>query len=160
MKFILIQLIGCIGYSLLTASYFKKEKNKILYTQIIAYIMFTIHFYLLSGITGAICNAIVLVALIVIYLFEKNKWKNKNLIAWLFIGIIIIINIVTFQNIFSIFPMIGSVIVIISFLMNNENYIRGIGIISAICWLIYAVEVIIILGTIISYKEYRNWIGN
>ena len=93
MNFILIQLIGCIGYSLLAASYFKKEKNKILYMQIIAYIMFTIHFYLLSGITGAICNAIGLVALIVIYLFEKNKWKNKNLIAWLFIGIIIIINI-------------------------------------------------------------------
>lgn len=40
--------------------------------------------------------------------------------------------------------MVASVIVIISFLENNENDIRGIGVLSAICWLIYA----------IAYKSY------
>ena len=35
--------------------------------------------------------------------------------------------------------MIASVIVIISFLENNENDIRGIGVLSAICWLLYAI---------------------
>lgn len=163
MSFILTQIIGGIGYATLAASYFKKEKREILYMQIIAYIMFTIHYYLLSGITGAICNAIGLFALLVIYVFEKNKWKNKNIFAWISIGLIIIINIATFQNVFSIFPMIASSIVIISFLMDNEDYIRGIGLISAVCWLIYAIvyksyisivfEVITLIGTLIAYVK-------
>ena len=158
---ILIQFIGGIGYATLAISYFNKEKRQILLMQIIAYIMFTIHYYLLSGITGAICNAIGLFALSVIYLFEKNKWKYKNFVAWIFVGVLLNVNIATFQNIFSIFPMMASTIVIISFLMDNEDYIRGIGVISAICWLIYAIiyksyigivfEVITLIGTIIAF---------
>lgn len=161
MNFIITQVIGGIGYALLAASYFKKEKAKILYMQIIAYIMFTIHYYLLSGITGAICNAIGLFALLIIYLFEKYEWKHKNLMAWISVGLVTIINIATFQNVFSIFPMIASSIVIISFLMDNEDYIRGIGLISAVCWLIYAIvyksyiaiifEVITLIATLIAY---------
>lgn len=163
MSFILIQAIGGIGYATLLASYFKKEKKEILFLQIIAYVMFTIHYYLLSGITGAICNAIGLVALFGIYLYEKFKWKNKDLIAWISVGLINIVNIATFQNVYSIFPMIASSIVIISFLMEDEDYIRGIGLIAAVCWLIYAIayksyiaivfEVITLIGTLIAYAK-------
>lgn len=161
MNSILIQFIGGIGYATLAASYFKKKKKQILFMQIIAYVLFTIHYYLLSGITGAICNAIGLVALLIIYLFEKFNWKHKNFMAWIMVGILLVINIVTFQNIYSIFPMIASTIVIISFLMENEDYIRGVGLISAVCWLIYAIayksyvamafEVITLVGVIFAF---------
>ena len=161
MEFLLIQLIGGIGYAVLTASYYKKEKNKILFMQIISYLMFSIHYYLLSGITGAICNCIGLFSLLIIYIFEKYKWKNKNLIVYLLIVLLLIINIQTFQNIYSIFPMIASIIAIMSFLLNNEDYIRGIGLISAVCWLIYAIvyksyisivfEIITLVGVIIAF---------
>ena len=139
MNIILIQFIGAIGYTLLALSYFKKEKRRILFLQIVAYVMFTIHYYLLNGITGAICNLIGLFALITIYVFEKYKLKKKNFVAMFFVLALMIINIITFQNVFSIFPMIASVSVIISFLMDNEDIIRGIGLISAVCWLIYAI---------------------
>ena len=129
--------------------------------------MFTIHYYLLSGITGAICNAIGLLALLTIYIFEKYKWKNKNLIACVFSVALMIINIITFQNIYSIFPMIAAVIVIISFMTDNEDYIRGIGLVSAVCWLIYAIvyksyisivfEVITLIGTLVAFvKNTKN----
>ena len=135
----LVQVIGAIGYSTLALSYFKKEKKQILFMQIIAYIFFTIHYYLLNGITGAICNLIGLFALVSIYLFDKYKLKNKYLVSIFFVIILLIINIMNFQNIYSIFPMIASTIVIISFLSNDENKIRIVGVISAICWLIYAI---------------------
>ena len=141
---LLIQAIGAIGYSTLALSYFKKEKRQILYMQIIAYIFFTIHYYLLSGITGAICNLIGLFALITIYIFEKYKLKDKLFASTIFILLLLIINIITFQNFFSIFPMIASIIVIISFLDDNENSIRIIGVVAALCWLFYA----------IAYKSY------
>ena len=160
MNVILIQFIGAIGYATLAISYFKEEKKKILFMQIIAYVMFTIHYYLLSGVTGAICNLVGLFALLIIYLYEKYNEKNKNLLAMIFIIILIIINVATFQNIFSVFPMIASVIVIISFLTDNENTIREIGVVAALCWLIYAIvyksyvaivfEVITFIATVIA----------
>ena len=125
--------------------------------------MFTIHYYLLSGITGAICNLIGLFALFSIYIIEKYKWKNKNYIAGLFIITLFIINIVTFQNVFSIFPLIASIVVILSFMSDNEDFIRGIGVISAVCWLIYAIayksyisivfEIITLVGTVIAFAK-------
>ena len=139
MYFVLIQLIGAIAYTTIAASYYKKEKKKILFLQILAYIFFTIHYYLLSGITGVICNLIGLLALIGIYIFDKYKLKNKKLIVSLFVLLLIIANITTFQNIYSFFPMIASVISIISFLSDKENNIRIVGSISALCWLIYAI---------------------
>ena len=160
MNFI-IQFIGAIGYTTLTLSYFKKEKKSILFMQIIAYIFFTIHYYLLSGITGAICNALGLVALLTIYLSDKKNWKNKELLSYIFMVFIFIINIVTFQNMYSIYPIIASILAIFSFLLNDENHIRGIGLICAVCWLIYAIayksyiaiafEVITLIGTIAAF---------
>lgn len=161
MYFLLIQFIGAIAFIFLTLSYYKVEKKKILFMQILAYVLFTIHYYLLSGVTGAICNFIGLFALLTIYFFEKYNLKYKNILAVFFVIIIIIINIVTFQNVFSIFPIIASSIVIISFLTDNEDIIRGIGVVSAVCWLIYAIayksyvsivfEVFTLIGTCIAF---------
>ena len=139
MDFLLIQFIGAIGYSMLAASYFKKEKKQILFMQIISYIMFALHYYFLNGITGTICNLIGLFALITIFLFEKYNLKLKNLIAFIFVTILLVVNIIAFQNFYSIFPLIASIIVIISFLLNDEENIRGIGVVSALCWLVYAI---------------------
>lgn len=136
----LIQLVGAIGYTFLALSYYKKEKSKILFMQIIAYLLFTLHYFALSGITGAICNFIGLFAVITIYLFDKYNWNGKKIAAFILIFAQLIANIMTFQNIFSIFPLIASIIVIISFIGNDEDAIRKIGIIAAVCWLIYAIE--------------------
>ena len=136
---LIVQIIGAIGYTTLALSYFKKEKKQILFMQIISYIFFTIHYYLLNGITGAICNLIGLFALVTIYLFEKYKLKSKIYVSILFMILLIGINIMTFQNIYSIFPLVASVIVIISFLEDDENTIRWIGVLAAICWLLYAI---------------------
>lgn len=163
MYFILTQTIGAIGYGTLAFSYFKDKKRDILFIQIISYIMFTVHYYMLSGTTGAICNLLGLIAFIIIYIFEKYNIKNKNILTICTIPFLIIIALITFENIFSIFPIIASVAVIISFLTNNENTIRKIGIVSAVCWLIYAIvyksyvaipfEVFILFATIIAFAK-------
>lgn len=149
-KIFLIQLIGAMGFITLDISYHKKKKKDILLIEIISYLLFSIHFYLLNGITGSICNLIGMFALILIYLIEKYKLRNKYLITLLFVILILIINIITYQNLYSLFPMIAITMVIISFLFNNENNIRIIGIISALSWLVYA----------IVYKSYISIVFN
>ena len=147
---ILIQLIGAIGYTLLALSYFQKEKKQILFMQIFSYMFFTIHYYLLSGVTGAICNFIGLISLIILYFFDKYDLRNKLMVSIFFISLILTINILTFQNIYSIFPMIALTVVIGSFTIDDENIIRGVGVVSAISWLIYS----------IVYKSYISIIFN
>ena len=93
LKMLFIQAIGAVGYTTIALSYFKKEKKQILFMQIIAYIFFTLHYYLLNGVTGAICNVIGLFALVTIYLFEKYNIKNKLVLSIFFIALLFIINI-------------------------------------------------------------------
>lgn len=164
-KFIITQFIGLIGYSTLGFSYFKKNKKDILLIQIFAYIMFILHYQLLGAITGSVCNLLGLIAFVIIYLFDIFK-KNKKVLITILIPILIIISLITFENIYSIFPIIASVVVIISFLTDNEDFIRRIGIVAAICWLIYAIvyksyvaivfEIITLIVVIIAYIKRRK----
>ena len=139
MKMFLIQCIGAVGYTTLSFSYFKKKKKDILLIEIISYLFFALHYFLLNGITGMICNIIESVSLAVIFFFDKYKLQNKVLFSLFFSVLLLSINIITYQNIYSFFPMIASIIVILSFLSNKENHIRIIGVIAALCWLIYAI---------------------
>ena len=164
-KFFITQFIGLIGYSTLGFSYFKKEKKDILLIQIFAYIMFILHYQFLGAITGSVCNLLGLIAFLIIYLFDMYK-KNKKVLIAILLPILIVISVITFENIYSIFPMIASIVVIISFLTDNEDLIRRIGIIAAICWLIYAIvyksyvaiafEVITLIVVVIAYFKRRK----
>ena len=164
-KFLITQFIGLIGYSSLGYSYFKKKKKDILLIQIFSYVMFIIHYQFLHAITGSVCNLLGLIAFVIIYLFDMFK-KDKRLLIAILLPILIIISIITFENIYSIFPMIASVVVIISFLTDNEDLIRRIGIVAAICWLIYAIvyksyvaiafEVITLIVVVIAYIKRRK----
>ena len=165
----MIQLIGGIAYCLLAISYFSKNKKKILAIQILSYAGFTIHYYLLDAKTGAMCNFIGLIIFLIIYAFSNNKSKNKEkILLMITVPALVIIASLTYQDIFSIFPIVASVIATISFLSDDEDKIRFIGIISAICWLIYALvadsyvtiifEIIIIPSTIIAFIKNKKTI--
>ncbi len=137
MEFIISQILGAIGYGLLSYSFFKKKKKEILFIQILAYIGFTTHYILLHALTGTICNILGFAALILIYLLGNNKKKKKILVLFL-IPILIVMSFFSYENIYSIFPVIGCLISFIAFLSDDTNLIRLAGIISASCWLIYA----------------------
>lgn len=139
MNNLIIQLIGVIAYAILAFSYFKKNKKDILFIQIFSTIAFAIHYYLLGGITAIACNLISLLIIIIIYFFEKHNGKNKKVLIFSTIPLLILISLFTYENIFSIFPIIASTIVLVSFIISNENTIRISGIISALCWMVYAI---------------------
>ena len=165
MKFIIAQILGAIGYSLLAFSYFKKNKKEILFIQILAYIGFTTHYFLLDAKSGTMCNIIGFIALILIYLLSSNEKKKKILVAIL-IPLLIIMSFLSYENIFSLFPVFACLITFNSFLSKDENKIRFVGIISAVCWLIYAIihvsysaiifEIITVISTIIAYIKNKK----
>lgn len=165
MNFIIAQILGAIGYSLLAYSYFKKNKKEILFIQIIAYIGFTTHYLLLNAMTGTICNILGFIALIAIYFLSNNE-KRKKILVLILIPLLILMSYLSYENIFSLFPVFGCLITFISFLSKDENKIRLVGIIAASCWLVYAFlynsysaiifETVIIISTIIAYIKNKK----
>lgn len=139
MKNFIIQFIGIVAYVILGISYFQKAKKDILLVQMFCTITFAIHYYLLNGITGTVCNLISLLIIITIYFFEKYDNKNKKILILVTIPLLILISLLTYENIFSIFPIIASTVILLSFVFSDEKTIRIMGIISSLCWLIYSI---------------------
>ena len=165
--FILAQIIGALAYLTISLSYFYKKKKTILFIQIIASVIFAVHYYLLDARTGTMCNILGIIALILIYIFDNYlSKKKKNLLIFILIPILVVISLLTYDDIYSIFPIIASVIALLSFLNDDTNEIRLIGLLSAICWFIYAIivksypsivfEVITIISVIIAYIKNKK----
>lgn len=169
MEYILSQILGTIGYSLLAYSFFKKEKKQILYVQILAYIGFTTHYILLGALTGTVCNILGFIALILIYLIGDNKERKKVLVS-LLIPLLILMYIVSYENIYSLFPVAACLITFISFLSKEENIIRFIGIISGVLWLVYGIiyvsysaivfELVVVIASTVAYIKNRKNTNN
>ena len=136
---IVVQLIGLIGYLVLVLSYFQKDKKGILFFQIISYLFFVIHYYLLDGLTGSLCNLIGLVSISIIYILDNEKKDKNNIVKLSLVPITLVLSLFTYNNIYSLFPIIATVSVILSFSFNNPLFIRFVGILSATCWLVYAI---------------------
>ena len=164
--FILAQILGAVGYSLLAVSFFMKKKQQILFVQIFAYILFTTHYFLLDALTGTVCNVLGFIMLILIYLFSEDE-KKKKILVLILLPVLGVMSFVSYENIYSLFPVFACLITFNSFLSKSESKIRFIGIISAACWLVYAIihvsysaiifEVILVIATIVAYiKNRRN----
>ena len=69
-NFIIIQIVGALAWLFLYLSYHRKTTNKILIFQIIANILFIIHYFCLGAYTGL---AICFVEIIFDYLYYKTN---------------------------------------------------------------------------------------
>ena len=164
---LVIQLFGAIGYLLLANSYFSKKKERLLIVQIISNVFLTIHYLFLAGLAGAICDIVCIFAGILIYLHDKFNLNLKKALAVVLVLIMVISVFITFKltntsfSFKEIFPMFATIMVVVSLVSNNKNLIRLVGLVAAICWLVYGIvfgsiagiifEIIIIASTLISY---------
>ena len=103
MTFIISQILGTIGYSLLAYSFFRKKRIEILLIQIFAYIGFTTHYALLGALTGTVCNILGFIALILIYFFSNDN-KKKKILVMILLPLLAVMSYISYENIYSLFP--------------------------------------------------------
>lgn len=136
----LVQMIGFIAWVLLTVSYWQKRKINLVFFQIIAYILYAIHFAFLDGFTGALCNIVGIIFLILILIKEKF---NKRF-YWAFFLIILLyfcVGISCYDGFYTILPVVACVIPLISNWQKNTIVIKVGGIIGSLCWIVYGLNV-------------------
>lgn len=135
MTFIIAQILGLFGAIFAMTANQMKNKNKCLFFYIISYSIFVVNLILLGAYSGAVNTFISLILTII-----SSKLQDKKFPVWLlllFILLILIGNIKTYNNIFSLLPAIASYIYLIILLLSNMKLIRRWTVLIRLLWTIY-----------------------
>lgn len=153
-----IQLIGLLGFCILVLSFYKKETVTILTYQVTSNFIYTVHYFLLGGLSGAFCSLIGIIRNIVLI-----KTNNKKIILSVFILLYLIVTIIFYEGIYSIFPMLANSYYLISLTKKDKKSILIGAIISSISWIIYSAfvssyisivtESLLIISNSIQFKK-------
>ena len=82
------------------------------------------------------------------YNCNKKGEKNKNFVLIIFIILYIVMEILTYNSIFSILLIIASIIYLLGIWDGREDVIRKTGLINMYLWLIYSISTWAIAGVI------------
>lgn len=128
---IIAQVAGILGWLLLIYSYYKEDIDKLLYIQIISSIFYCLNYLFLGAYAGLI---VCLFELIKEYLYYKTDLDDY--IFLLTLPVYGLIAYYSYDGIFSLLPVIGSIIDGLTLAKNKNTAVVG-GIISNILWVIY-----------------------
>lgn len=165
---IIAQIIAVIAFVTELLGNTKNKKTTILIYHTLANLLFAISYFILNNaaLTAAYLLALAALRNIVFYQYEKKKKTTP--IIWLIIYslIAIYLTIISYENIYSLIPIITSLLYSYSIWQENLNIFRFITIVIGISWMGYdiivgafatalsdAIKAIIAFLTIIKYNK-------
>ena len=104
--------------------------------QIAAIILFIIQLLLVGAITGGVLDIISLIRTL-IFANNHKKWASSPIWLGVFIVAMIGVGGLTWQNAWSILPIIGSILSTVAQWMKETKRIRMISLLVGPCWLVY-----------------------
>ena len=116
---IFYQLIGFGALIAMGLSYWQNDKRTILLWQVVANLIFAIHYTLLHACSGALCSFFQIVVLLLFLLQEKFNW-SKLVTA---------------------IPIVASLVALLPFFQSRQRVIQVAGIASGLSWLVYVIAV-------------------
>lgn len=134
---VISNIIGTIALILWTSSVQVNKKSTLIRLQLLANIFYAIQYFLIGANTAAWMN---IVSTIRYYMYNKNEEKNKQnsySLLFVFIGIILIISILTYTNILSLIPSIITIGYTYATWQKNTKVIRFIFLFAAVIWIFY-----------------------
>ena len=146
--FIISQIVGSVAFIVSLVAYHKDKKEKILSNMIISYAFNLVHYFLLGAYSGCITKIIAICREWFIITKDKKKILSSNIFLYVFVLIYILVGIITYTNIWSIFPIIAAIIYIIPIWNGTEKTVKKVAFICYFLWLIYNIFVLSISGII------------
>ena len=134
---IYIQLIGFLAFAVLVLSFYKKKVSTIISYQIVSNFAYTVHYFLLGALSGAYISFIGIFRNIAVLKVKKHK---KVLVA-VVIGLYLLVTIIFYEGIHSLFPIIANSAYLITMVMGTKKSLLIGGIISPILWASYGIFV-------------------
>lgn len=143
---LIAQSIGILAMAFNILSYQQKQQKRVIAFQLVGGLLFSVNFFLLGAMVGAILNVVAAVRAVV---FLQKEKLHSNHPAWLagFTAVYFASYILTFtvfgkpattgNLIIELLPVIGMIATTISFRFTDAKTIRKYGLISSPCWLVY-----------------------
>jgi hypothetical protein len=130
------QIVGLVGIVCSLLSFQQKERKHVMLFQMTASALFCIQLFMVGAITGGCVDSISFVRTAV---FSQNdkKWASSPIWLGVFIVAMIVTGILTWQDGWSILPIIGSILSTIALWMKKSSHIRVISLFVGPCWLVY-----------------------
>lgn len=158
------QLVGFVGTGAMFLSYQCKDNKKLFFMQMCSNIAYILHFFMLSALSGSLNLVVSMIRNFV--LINSNKWWAKSKYwLWIFVSLHIVLTIITWQDLFSVLPCIGMIVMAVSSWTRNGKKVRYANLfINSPAWLIYDIyigsyagilcEVLLLSSVIISFFRY------
>ena len=141
-KFILVQLIAVVAWIFLFFSFYRKNTDKILVFQVIASVLYCIHYYFLGAYSGLL---ICFLSAIFDYAYYKTD-KDKYLYI-ISIPLRIFCGVISYRMVIDLLPIIASLID--GYILTKDKKVVIIGsIIYYAIWVIYNIFVMSYSGAI------------
>jgi len=118
------QICGAIGIGIAITSMLYKTKEKIIMSQIIANTLITIQYFLLNAISGGVLNVINTIRSVIFYCYKKKDKKPSLTFLIIFIVVTIIFGVISWQNIWSIMPIMCAIIYTYGLWQDNLKIMR------------------------------------
>ena len=134
---IYIQLIGLLGFLVYVLSYSRSTYNKVLLYQLTANFAYTVHYFLLGGISAAFICALDMLKDVTYINLKKHRYNC----AIIFIFLYLFVTYIFYENPASLLPLVGSSISVLIISKNDKKWVLRGGIITACMWLPYDVVV-------------------
>lgn len=141
------QVIGFIAMAIIVVSYQQKTHKNILIFQMASGLLFTVHYILLGAYTGAIMNLLGAFRSLV-YANRSKKWASSVIWPILFSIAFLISGILTWDNVFSIFPLIAMLMSSVVLWIEQPKINRMLSLPTSTCWLIYNIKTVSIAGIV------------
>lgn len=144
--YIISQIAGFIAFALSLIAYHRNKKEKIFQTMMIANVLDIVHYLLLGAYSGCITKIIALVRNEIIIIKEKNKRFDSILVLIILLVVYLISGILTYENIYSILPILAAMTYLYFVWNGNELKVKKIAFYCYFLWLIYNICIFSIAG--------------
>lgn len=138
---ILAECIGVCGFLATVVSYQCKSRKKILLLQLFSTTCWTIHFFLLGALSGAVLNAVGAMRCIVFASRGENNRAGKiaDWIGWIpiFLGMTVLSTIFTWDGWISLLPFCGMILTTFALRAPTAKLVRLISLPNDPMWLAY-----------------------
>lgn len=133
------QVIGFIAMACGIISFQSKRRTNILLFQTTSNLLWVVHFLLLGAFSAVLANVIGILRNLVYMQRGKYKFADSKLIPIAFVAIFTVSGILTYEDPFSLLPMLAMAVATVAFFVRKENLIRWMSLGIAVPWLTYGI---------------------
>ena len=147
------QMVFIFAYIFVGLTYHVKNRKVVLRFNLLAQIAFIITYILLKAWSGVAVSVIALIRNIILIFNENknNKTKNDDIITLIIIYVIsIILAIITYEGLYSLLPVLATMIYTYAVYQKNVKTYKVLGIPIQVLWIIYAISLMSIVSIFVE----------